>query len=293
MLAATGTLAKAKSVASAWDAPAPVTCAYIIFSIACFVVFDVVAEQEPSSTLTLSALAQCLGVSFLWFQVLSGKGAWGISVKGLFLDGFAISLRLRSTLFVDGYLPSSRDGDYLYQLFDTCALLMITLLIRSVLVDHVETYQATEDTLRVWPWLVACCVSALILHGDMNEHWLYDTVWMSSLFVSVVAVLPHFWLITKSGGQAGAMTSHYIAAMAFSRFLSGSFAWMAWEYLTCQPHIGSFQHARWVILGAHILHVILLFDFGFTYFRSMAKYGIYGCTDFSNGIDFTKGTTHV
>merc|ERR1719359_1363155 len=97
---------------------------------------------------------------------------------------------------------------------------------------------------------------------------------MAGLFLSVVAVLPQFWLITKSGGQVGALTSHYIASMAFSRFLSGCFAIMAWEHLSCEPYIEGFEHAKWVILGAHVVHVIILCDFGCTYVYSMVKHGI-------------------
>merc|ERR1719450_609415 len=112
---------KSGTFVDTFDAPTPVLCAYGIFSALSFVVFHLVAEREPSSTLTLSALAQCLGVSFLWIQVLSGKGAWGISAKSLLLDALAICFRLCSTLIFEGYLPSSKDGDYLYQLFDVCS----------------------------------------------------------------------------------------------------------------------------------------------------------------------------
>lgn len=261
--------------------PTPVLCAYGIFSAAGFLVFHLVADREPSSTLTLSAVAQCLGISLLWIQVAIGRGAWGISAKALFLDALAICSRLCSTLFLDGYLPNSRDGDFAYQFFDVCSVLMLLLLLRKVMITHKDTYQACDDTHPIGPLVLVTFVLAAIFHGDMDDNPICDTFWMAGLLLGVVAVLPQFWLITKTGNQTGALTSHYIASMAFSRFLSGCFAWMAFEHLSCEPYFGEFQHSRWVIIGAHVIHLIILGDFGYTYFRSMAKNGVCGSIDFS------------
>jgi hypothetical protein len=292
MIATTESSKKMESIANMWAAPTPVLYAYGIFCAVSFFVYHLVAEREPSSTLTLSAIAQCLGVSMLWIQVQSGRGAWGISAKSLRLDALAICLRLCSTLFLDGYLPNSTDGDFVYQFFDVCAVIMLLFLLRSVHLHHADTYQATDDTLPVVPMVFACFVLAALLHGDMDDNAIFDALWMAGLLTSVVAVLPQFWLITKSGCQAGAMTSHYIFSMAFSRFLAGCFAFMAWEHLSSAPYIDDFQHARWVILGAHVVHVLILCDFLFVYLHSMAKNGIYGTMNFGEGL-IRQGASYV
>jgi hypothetical protein len=263
-----------------------VLCAYGAFGIISFAVFHLVAEREPSSTLTLSALAQTLAISLLWIQVLSGQGACGISAKALLLDAIAICFRLCSTLFVDGYLPNSPDGDYVYQFFDICSVLMLLFLLRRVLLHHADTYQATEDTLPVGPMVLGCCVLAAILHGDMDDNPLLDTLWMAGLLTSIVAVLPQLWLINKSAGQTGALTSNYIASMALSRVFAGCFAWMAFEHLSCEPYIADFQHFRWAVGVAYVLHVILLGDFGYAYLRNMAKHGMCRPLDLNHGACF-------
>ena len=76
----------------------------------------------------------------------------------------------------------------------------------------------------------------------MNDNPLFDTLWMTGLFTGVVAVMPQLWLIIKTGGRAEAMTSHYVAAMALSRILSGIFMWEAREDITSKPWIEGFQH---------------------------------------------------
>merc|ERR1719271_1773036 len=183
----------------------------------------------------MSALAQCLGVTMLCIQSLSSGSAAGISAKSLMLDAIAISFRLSSTLWLDGYLPSDRSGDYIYQTFDVCSLLLLIFLLHRVFVKQYDTYQAADDTLRVAPLVLMSLSLAAVLHGDMDDNRFFDTMWLTGLFTNVIAVLPQFWLITSTGGWAGALTSHYIAAMALSRFLSGGFMWMGRNFITCEP----------------------------------------------------------
>jgi len=99
---------------------------------------------------------------------------------------------------------------------------------------------------------------------------------MAGLFTGVVAVLPQLSLIMRSGGRAEAMTSHYIAAMAMSRVLSGIFMWEAREDITCKPWVEGIQHGIIAILIAHGLHLLLLCDFLYYYIGSMTQKGFRG-----------------
>lgn len=262
------------SAKAAFDVPTPVTCAYSVFGIVGFTVFHTVAEREASSVLTMSALAQCLGITFMVIQSFSSRSAAGISASSLLLDALAICLRLCSTLWLAGYLPSDRSGDFVYQSFDVCSLLLLIFLLHRVLVVQRDTYQSTEDTMRCAPMVLVSLCLAVLLHGDMDDDPIFDSLWLAGLFTSVIAVLPQFWLIMSSGGWAGAMTSHYIAAMALSRILSGYFMWMAREYITCVPYIQGVQHTIVAIFIAHIAHAVLLGDFAFHYARSVLRKGV-------------------
>lgn len=259
--------------AMAFSAPTPVVGAYGGFAFIGFLVFHTVAEREVSSVLTMSSLAQCLGITMLCIQSLSSGSAAGISAKSLLLDAVAISLRLSSTLWLDGYLPSDSSGDFVYQLFDVCSLLLLIFLMHRVLVKQYDTYQAADDTIGIGPLVLFCYGLAALLHGNMDDSPLFDTLWLAGLFTSVVAVLPQFWLITSSGGWAGALTSHYIAAMALSRFLSGCFMWMARRFITCEPYVAGVEHTIIAIFIAHLVHAVLLGDFAFHYLRSVLRGG--------------------
>ena len=132
-----------------YGVPTPVVCAYGAFASIGYLVFHTVAERESSSVLTMSALAQCLGITMMCIQSLSSGSAAGISAKSLLLDAFAISFRLCSTLWLDGYLPSDKSGDFIYQAFDVCSLLLLIFLLHRVLVKQCDTYQASVKLLFV------------------------------------------------------------------------------------------------------------------------------------------------
>jgi hypothetical protein len=256
------------------DVPTPVLCAYAAFATVAFTVFHTVAERAASSVLTMSALAQCLGITMLCIQSYTSGSAAGISAVSLLLDAFAISFRLCSTLWLAGYLPSDRSGDFCYQAFDICSLLLLIFLLHRVLIVQRSTYQWSDDSLRVGPIVLVCLALAALLHGDMDDNAIFDTLWLAGLFTSVVAVLPQFWLITRSGGWSGALTTHYIAAMALSRLLSGCFMWMARNYITSSQYIKGVEHTIIAIFIAHGVHAALLCDFAWHYGCSVMRNGV-------------------
>eukprot|EP00439_Symbiodinium_sp_Y106_P017169 s1244_g2.t1 len=197
------------------------------------------------------------------------------------------------SLWLHGYLPVDASGDWAYQAVDVVSLVLVLWLLHSLFFEKKHTYQEKQDqttdfeqlrrmkqekdardTFPATPVVLACLVLAAIFHADMNARPVFDTLWMAGLFISAVAVLPQLWLISKTGGKVEPLTSHYIAAMAISRALSGVFMWHARFDITCDPWVGGFNHAIWVILGANALHMLLLGDFGYYYIKTVMKGGL-------------------
>jgi len=248
--------------------------AYGLFALGAGAVWHLVADGEFSAILTMSVMVQCLSLVLLALQMISTGSASGISARGLTLDALAICCRLSSTLWLNGYLPVDASGDYIFQVIDICSLCVLGWLLHQVLVMRRHTYQAEEDSFKILPMVAGAFVLACILHGDMNARKLFDILWMAGLFVSTVAVLPQLWLITRTGGHIEALTSHHIAAMAVSRILSGIFMWHARNDITCVQWITGFNHASWSILGAHLLHMLLLGDFAYYYAKAVFERGL-------------------
>jgi len=254
--------------------PNHILFAYGLFILSAGAVWHLVADGAFSAILTMSVMLQCLAVVLLALQVLITGSAAGISVKALTLDAVGLCCRLSSTVWLNGYLPVDASGDFVFQAFDVCSLLVLAWLLVQLNGPFRHTYQADADTLPIMPMSMGAMVLAACLHGNMNGRPVFDTLWMAGLFVSTIAVLPQLWLITRTGGKVASLTSHHIAAMAASQFLSGIFMWHARSDISCQPWFGEFNHAIWAILGAHLLHMILLGDFAYYYVKAVIAGGL-------------------
>lgn len=254
--------------------PPQVVLAYAVFMVSAGAVWHLVAERAFSSLLTVAVMIQCLGVVLLALQVILANSASGISAKALTLDALALVCRLSSTLWLNGYLPVDKSGDHVFQFFDFCSLGLLVFLLHQIWGAKQQTYQADEDNFPIMPMLMFCFVLAMLLHGNMNGRPIFDALWMVALFISVVAVVPQLWLITKTGGHVNALTSHHIAAMAASRVMSGVFMWYARLDITCKPWMTGFNHTIAAIMGAHMVHVILLADFAYFYIKAISRDGL-------------------
>jgi hypothetical protein len=270
------------------NVPVTAICAYAGAVAVSWVVYDLVADRKWSSIMTLSGVAHCLGLVFLCIQAVMSRSAVGISARALILDGLALSLRLSSTLFYEGYLPNDKSGDYLFQCIDLCSLALVVGLLRYVLLTKRSTYQAEDDDMSIGPLIVGSVVLGAIFHGDMNDHPVFDSIWLASLFVSIVGVLPQYWMIAKSNGQVHVLTAHYIAATASDRMLSGLFMWYVRKYITCMPWFGEFQHTICAILLAHLIHLVLLSDFAVFYFRAIVAKAGSTCANASVNLGFDQ-----
>jgi len=251
------------------NVPILAVCAYVGFAIVSWCIYDWVAGRKWSSMMTLSGFAHCLGLALMCIQVVSTGSAASVSARALILDGIAVSFRLSSTLFYEGYLPNDKSGDHVYQCTDLCSLMLIVFLLRSVLVTYRSTYQANDDDMSIMPVTIVSLLLAAVLHGDMDDHPIFDTLWLAGLFISVVAVLPQYWLISKSSGTTQVLIAHFIACTAVDRVLSGLFMWYVRKHITCMPWIGEFEHTIYAILLAHVVHLILLSDFAYFYTKAL------------------------
>lgn len=254
--------------------PSLVLAAYILFTAGSLIVYHFVANGEFSSILTMAQMIQCLAFVLLVIKSCSQGSVAGISGKSLALEALAFLCRLSSTTWLNGYLPVDASGDFVYQAVDLCSLLLVLSLLYRAYLSHRWSYEEEADSLPVLPMVALCFLLAALLHADMNSRPLFDTLWMARLFLSVVSVLPQLWHINQTGGVIQACTGHYIAMLAMSRALSGIFMWHARFDITCVPLLDGLNHAIWAILGAHMLHLLLLIDFGYYYVKAVTQQGL-------------------
>lgn len=255
--------------------PTPLLVAYSMFLGGSFALYHIAASDNLSAVLTVAEMLQCLAVALLAAQVLVSGSVSGISARALGVHALGICSRLSSTLWLNGYLPVDESGDWFYQAVDICALVVELWLLHRCLVVNRSSYQEQEDSLTVTPLIIAAYVLASIFHADMNSRPLFDTMWMAGLFLGTVAVLPQLWLINQTGGKVESLMSHHIAANALATVMGGLFMFYAREDVTCDCWIvENVNHAVLAILGAQLLHLLLLSDFAYLYLKAIATQGL-------------------
>jgi len=255
--------------------PPPLIAAYMFFLAGAAWLYHLVADGDAFSALfTIAEMLQCLAMLLLSAQVISTGKTEGISARAVGLEALGFCCRLSSTLWLNGYLPVDESGDWFYQGVDIVALAAASWLLYQILVVHKHTYQAEADTFPVAPLVAGCLVLAALFHANMNARPIFDALWLNSLLLGSISVLPQLWMIMHTGGKVGPLMSHNMMAMCLGRMLSGYFMWLAREDITADPWIEGINHAILTIMGAHLLHLLLLGDFAYYYFKALATQGL-------------------
>ena len=108
--------------------PTHVIVVYTVVLLSMYGVYHSIAGRAFSVVMTFSVMSQCLAVVLLGLQSLSSNSASGISAQALVLEAFSLALRLSSTVWLDGYLPVDKTGDFLFQAVDVCSLVVVIWL---------------------------------------------------------------------------------------------------------------------------------------------------------------------
>jgi len=236
-------------------------------------VFQSFNDLGLSTLVTLAVGIQCLGYTCLRLKIAQQKSVAGISGRTLILQALSYGLRLCSTTWLNGYVPVDGTGDWLYQILDAFALLMTLQILYCVFKSHRHTYQEELDSFNVQGIALGCFVLAVIVHPDLNNSPVFDTLWATALYIDVVAMMPQLAMITKVRGEVEALTSHFVGATALSRISSLVFWYHGFSELA--PLDGSFNLSGWAILSAHVVQVLLLGDFLFYYVQACISSGFF------------------
>lgn len=233
----------------------------------------VISDIGFSSVLTLGAAFQCLGFYTLLVKVERAKSVAGISSKTVHLYAAVLFTRLGSTCIYSGYLPVDSSGDFLYQLLDIVSLFLVLQLIKCIDITYPSTYQDTEDTMEVSRMSIIAVVFAILIHGNLNDSFIFDSMWTMSTNLDTVAMLPQLWMVVKLG-EVECLTSHFVALLIASRACSFAFWFYGYKELRESAYgPNSINLAGLQLLAAHALQLLMSLDFLFYYVKARIKGG--------------------
>merc|ERR1719263_1977154 len=112
-----------------------------------------------------------------------------------------------------------------------------------------------------------CAALAVSLHATLNQNKIFDILWAFACYVETAAMLPQLWMMSCAGGEVESLTSHFVALTTVARFFSLYFWYLAFE-----DGIGLYgNYSEMMIIAAHVLQLVLAFDFLVMYVKSFGQ----------------------
>jgi len=225
------------------------------------------SDQDFSAVLTVGAAIHCFAFTILLNKVQLHQSVAGLSARSLELYALFYLFRLTSTVQKNGYIPVDRSGDWLYQVFDASALLMILQLLYCIYVSHRSSYQSHLDLgldfLRVIPALM---LLGFFVHGELNHQIMFDVIWQISLNFQTAALLPQLYMMYKLP-KIEALNSHYVAAITAGNFCSFLFWFWGFPELAPGKQQDVFNLPGYVVVGCHTIMLLSSAEFMIKYLR--------------------------
>merc|ERR1719217_727748 len=113
----------------------------------------------------------------LQIQISLNKSVAGISSKTMMMHLVKLVCKLGTTLWLDGYLPMDKSGDWIYQVGDMVSLLMVLRILFSILVPHKSSYQSEVDNLDLRNLIMGAVVLAVLIRPCQHDSPPLDILW--------------------------------------------------------------------------------------------------------------------
>lgn len=226
----------------------------------CFV-WGKFSSRDFSAIVTASSYVQLVGFLILYVKISATKSVSGLSSKTLELFMFFYCCRLTATALKSGYNPVDATGDYIYQLIDFAALVLVARLLYCIHKTYAHSYQDEHDTLQITPLVLACVVLGCAVRASFNRNPFFDAMFAVSTNIEAVVMVPQLWMLAKMGGQVDTMTCHFVVSTVASNVMT--FTW--WWFCACElEKRGPCLLAKFIIAG-QVVKLLLAGDFLYYY----------------------------
>ena len=238
---------------------------YAFFALAFYLTAEHLSDLDWSVILTFGSIFQTLGWYALLHKIMKQNSVAGVSLHTVELLIVVYAVRLWTTVMKSGYLPVDSSGDGLYQAADFIGLAIACGTYKCLTETHRRTYDAQADSLDLKQYLPFCVGAALLIHGDLNDCFIFDTLYYISVNVETLALMPQLWMFTKGDGQVDGMTSHFVVMQTLGRICSLVFWWYG---MTEIGEFTTYNVAGIYLVGALFVQVLQSLDFLYYYMKA-------------------------
>jgi uncharacterized protein with PQ loop repeat len=238
---------------------------YVFFMFAFYLTAEHVSDLDWSVILTFGSIFQTLGWYALLHKIIKQRSVSGVSLHSVELFIVVYAVRLWTTIMKSGYLPVDSSGDGLYQAADLIGLAIACGIWKCLTDTHRSTYNSHTDTLDLRKCLPCCVLVALLIHGDLNDCFIFDTLYYIAVNVETLALMPQLWMFANGDGQVDGMTSHFVVMQTFGRVCSLVFWWYG---MTEIGEFTTYNVAGIYLVVALAAQVLQCLDFTFYYAKA-------------------------
>jgi hypothetical protein len=245
---------------------ASMKCVYAFFVFAFYLTAEHISDLDWSVILTFGSIFQTLGWYALLHKIMKQNSVAGVSLYTVELLIVVYAVRLWTTLMKSGYLPVDSSGDGFYQAADFIGLAIACGIWRCMTETHRKTYDEQADNLDLRKFVPCCVLVAIVIHGDLNDCFIFDTLYYIAVNVETIAMIPQLWMFTQGDGQVDGMTSHFVVMQTCGRICALVFWWYG------MSEIGEFT--KYNVAGIYLvvaLVVQVLLSLDFTYYYAKAR----------------------
>merc|ERR1719378_873404 len=221
-------------------------------------------DRDFSAIVTAAAYSQLIGFLVLAVKAHGTKSVAGLSSKTLVMFVLYYLCRLPATSLKSGYNPVDSTGDYMYQMVDFMALLVVLHLLYCVHKTHVHSYQEEHDSAPLLPLVLPCIICGIFVRAGFNRNPMFDSFFAISLNLETFVMIPQLWMLAKLGGKVDNLTCHYVATTVAANIMT--FVW--WWY--CAPELeerGPCLLAQ-IVVGEQFVKLLFASDFMFYYVQA-------------------------
>jgi len=226
-----------------------VVSVYLIFAAVSAYTMKYLSDRDWSSLIAVDYALQALATVQLLVHVITTGKMKGISVGMLQALTMSYALRLSSTVWLQGYLPMDRTGNWFCQVMDLTSLVCVVQLLQRAYGADRDAQELEADRLPMPALLLACMVIGAACHADLDQRPLFDALWTAGFLAGCIAPLPQF-VVTLTCEGAPRLTSHFTAPLALATAATAAF----WAYgcLELAP-----ERVMYAIAGAVVVQVTL------------------------------------
>jgi len=233
-----------------------------------------------------SCVLEAYGLISVYRKIQRQRNVSGIS--GMSLIMFAVSYVLRETetwVMSKNFVLTKRA--VALEFLQSASIPLIFSLLYSVFKKYRDSYDESQDALKVKYLIPGCVVMGFVLTPQFRQGKMYSYCWTVSFYVDVLALLPQVVMMTFTPGKKVAVPiANFVAVTTLSRIVDLHFWYLRFD-LGPQGWWGNFNYSGWIIVSFHVISLLLVADFMYYYLR--ARCSAYQGEDKQAVVDEARG----